>query len=155
MYRGADDRWVFVAALDDATFARFSTTLTGRADADVASIETAFATRPARDWWSELDESGVPAEVVDESFCRTLLDDPHARAVGLVSETWAPGVGRFEDPGLLIEFSETPGAVPRGPCLCGEHTRELLREHGYADDEIDALAAEGAVLDAPVERVPA
>jgi len=155
MYRGADDRWVFVAALDDATFARFSTTLTGRADADVASIETAFAARRARDWWSELDESGVPAEVVDESFCRTLLDDPHARAVGLVSETWAPGVGRFEDPGLLIEFSETPGAVPRRPCLCGEHTRELLREHGYADDEIDALAAEGAVLDAPVERVPA
>jgi crotonobetainyl-CoA:carnitine CoA-transferase CaiB-like acyl-CoA transferase len=153
MYRGDDDVWVFVAALDDATFATFSTTVTGRADAEVAALETAFAGRPARDWWAALDAAGVPAEVVDEHFCQTLLDDAHARAAGLVSEAWAPGVGRFEDPGLLIEFSETPGGVPRGPCQCGEHTRELLREHGYTDDEIDALAAEGAVLDAAVDRV--
>jgi crotonobetainyl-CoA:carnitine CoA-transferase CaiB-like acyl-CoA transferase len=153
MYRGADDAWVFVAALDDATFATFSTLLTGRAEADVAALEAAFASRPALDWWTELDAAGIPAEVVDERFCRALLDDPHARAIGLVSETWAPGVGRFEDPGLLIEFSETPGAVPRGPCQCGEHTRELMREHGYSDDEVDALAAAGAVLDAPVERL--
>ena len=83
--------------------------------------------------------------------CRLRRSIRAARAVGLVSETWAPGVGRFEDPGLLIDFSETPGAVPRGPCLCGEHTRELLREHGYSDDEIDALVADGAVLDAPVD----
>jgi crotonobetainyl-CoA:carnitine CoA-transferase CaiB-like acyl-CoA transferase len=66
-----------------------------------------------------------------------------------VSETHAEGVGRFEDPGLLVELSETPGVILRGPCLCGEHTRELLREQGFTDAEVDALAAEGAVLDAP------
>jgi crotonobetainyl-CoA:carnitine CoA-transferase CaiB-like acyl-CoA transferase len=27
----------------------------------------------------------------------------------------------------------------------GQHTREVMREAGYGDDEIDALAAEGAV----------
>jgi crotonobetainyl-CoA:carnitine CoA-transferase CaiB-like acyl-CoA transferase len=152
MYRGADDRWVFVAALDDATRAAFAGCLTGIADGDLdeAALEAAFATRPAAEWWAALDAAGVPAEVVDEAFCRTLFDDPAARASALVVETWAPGVGRFEDPGLLVDFSETPGVVSRGPCLCGEHTRELLREHGYADNEIDALAAAGAVLDAPV-----
>jgi crotonobetainyl-CoA:carnitine CoA-transferase CaiB-like acyl-CoA transferase len=35
--------------------------------------------------------------------------------------------------------------------MCGEHTRQVLREHGYTDDEVDALATAGAVLDAPVE----
>ena len=37
--------------------------------------------------------------------------------------------------------------VSRGPCLCGEHTREILLELGYTDAEIDALAAERVVLD--------
>ena len=29
--------------------------------------------------------------------------------------------------------------------MLGEHTRELLREYGYDDAEIDALVAEGVV----------
>ena len=152
MFRCADDRWVFVVAPDDPTRAALRSTLTGVADADTAALETAFATRPAGAWCAALDAIGVPAEVVDEEFCRALFDDADARALGLVAETWAPGVGRFEDPGLLIDFSETPGVVQRGPCLCGEHTREILAELGYDDDDVDALAADGAVLDAPVRR---
>ena len=61
---------------------------------------------------------------------------------------------RFEDPGLLVRFSETPGVVQRGPSMCGEHSRDLLVELGYADGEIDAFVAAGAVLDAPVVRQP-
>ena len=59
--------------------------------------------------------------------------------------THAGNVGRFEDPGLLIDFSGTPGVVRRGPCLCGEHTREILGELGYTDEQIDALAADRVV----------
>jgi crotonobetainyl-CoA:carnitine CoA-transferase CaiB-like acyl-CoA transferase len=29
--------------------------------------------------------------------------------------------------------------------MLGEHTRELLREYGYADVEIDAFVADGVV----------
>jgi crotonobetainyl-CoA:carnitine CoA-transferase CaiB-like acyl-CoA transferase len=61
-------------------------------------------------------------------------------------------VGRFEDPGLLVTLGDTPGIVQRGPSMCGEHTRELLLEYGYTSAEIDALADEKAVLDAPVTR---
>ena len=93
-----------------------------------------------------------------------LLGTPHLDPQAVASGIWngfvvGPGTAvrgvELLLPGRLIEFSDTPGAVPRGPCLCGEHTRELLREHGYSDAEIDALAADGAVLDAPVDRVPA
>jgi len=155
MFRCADDRWVFVVAPDAGARAALRTTVAGAADAAVDALEAGFATRPAAEWFAALDAAGVPAEVVDEGFCRTLFDDPHARAQGLIAETWADGVGRFEDPGLLIDLSETPGVIQRGPCLCGEHTRELLRELGYSDAEVDTLAAEGAVLDAPVDRPPA
>jgi crotonobetainyl-CoA:carnitine CoA-transferase CaiB-like acyl-CoA transferase len=129
MYETADDRWIFVDAL-----------------------EHAFRGASADDWSGRLDAAAVPAEIVDEEFCRKLFDDPHARADQLVVETWAGGVGRFEDPGLLVTFGDTPGVVPGGPCRCGEHTRELLFELGYTADDVDRLAASRAVLDAPVER---
>src|SRR5262249_5698274 len=104
--------------------------------------------QPAAHWFAALDAAGVPAEIVDEGFCRTLFDDPDAVSRGLVSVTQAGSVGRFEDPGLLVDFSETPGVVPRGPCMCGEHTREILLDHGYRAADIDALVADRVVLDA-------
>jgi formyl-CoA transferase len=42
--------------------------------------------------------------------------------------------------GLPIKFSRTPGAIGRTPPRFGAHGREALREHGYTDAEIDALA---------------
>ena len=41
----------------------------------------------------------------------------------------------------------TTGALVRGAPLLGEHTREILAEHGYAAHEIETLVASGAVLD--------
>jgi crotonobetainyl-CoA:carnitine CoA-transferase CaiB-like acyl-CoA transferase len=141
------DGWVFVAAVTRAQQAALHEAL-GVAGAD--TIAGALIARPALDAFKVLDDAGVPVEVVDEAFCRDLFDDPAARARGWVATTWAGGVGRFEDPGLLIGFSATPGVVRRGPCLCGQHTREVLRELGYSDADVDALAAAGVVLDAPV-----
>ena len=152
LFRGADDRWITVVTPDATTRAALRRVADVAPDADHATLTAAFTTRTAADWWSVLDAAGVPAEVVDEEFCRRLFDDPVARASGLIATTWAPGVGRFEDPGLLIDLSDTPGVVSTGPCGCGEHTRALLAELGFTTSEIDALVAARAVLDAPVER---
>jgi crotonobetainyl-CoA:carnitine CoA-transferase CaiB-like acyl-CoA transferase len=35
--------------------------------------------------------------------------------------------------------------------MVGEHGREILREAGYTDDEIGALAVEGALIDPEME----
>jgi crotonobetainyl-CoA:carnitine CoA-transferase CaiB-like acyl-CoA transferase len=35
--------------------------------------------------------------------------------------------------------------------MCGEHSREVLSDHGYSEDEVDALIADGVILDAAVE----
>ena len=147
LHECAADTWLVVAALTDAARAALDEVVGGPGER-----EAAFASRPAAEWWAVLDAAGVPAEVVDEGFCRTVFDDPWSRDHGLVAETWAPGVGRFEDPGVLVSLSETPGVVASGPCACGEHSRSLLAELGYSDEEIDALAADQAILDAPVER---
>ena len=156
LYECADDRWLFLAAVRPEHRVALMTVLCEEqaalenAEKAAAILASRFREHSAARWCGALDAAGVPAEVVDEEYCRALFDDPQARASQLVAETRAGGVGRFEDPGLLVNFSATPGVVQRGPCLCGEHTREILLEHGYTAAEIDVLAAEKAILDAPI-----
>jgi crotonobetainyl-CoA:carnitine CoA-transferase CaiB-like acyl-CoA transferase len=44
-----------------------------------------------------------------------------------------------------VKLSETPGAIRRAPPLHGEHTGEVLRDAGYAEAEIAALAKDGVI----------
>ena len=85
-----------------------------------------FAGAMAGKAFKALDDEGVPIEVVDEYFCRNLFDDPEARRLNLVSETTSSNVGRFEDPGLLVDITPSQTVVQRGPCACGEQSREIL-----------------------------
>ena len=55
-------------------------------------------------------------------------------------------LGPVKTLGTPVKFSATPGGVTRGAPLLGEHTREVLAEYGYGDDEIDALICDGAVI---------
>ena len=50
----------------------------------------------------------------------------------------------METLGLPVKFSRTPGKVRRGAPVYGEHTREILAEHGFGADEVAALLEEGA-----------
>jgi crotonobetainyl-CoA:carnitine CoA-transferase CaiB-like acyl-CoA transferase len=47
--------------------------------------------------------------------------------------------------GLPIKFSHTPGAVKSGAPLFGQHSREILAEHGYSETKIAALIEAGVV----------
>jgi crotonobetainyl-CoA:carnitine CoA-transferase CaiB-like acyl-CoA transferase len=158
LYRCGDDRWLFIAAETPEHRARLISALDrdaevlGDAAEASAALEALLREQPAAEWFTMLDAAGVPVEVVDEEFCRALFDDPEARSRQLVAETWAGGVGRFEDPGLLVNLSATPGVVQRGPCLCGEQTREILLEHRCTAAQVDELVSARVVLDAPVPR---
>jgi crotonobetainyl-CoA:carnitine CoA-transferase CaiB-like acyl-CoA transferase len=144
------DGWVFVAAVTDDHRRRLHLAL------DLPAEETGFgnevAGRSASEVFKLLDAAGVPVEIVDEAFCRDLFDDAEAKEREWVVTTHAGGVGRFEDCGRLVEFSATPPEIDRGPCLCGEHTREILRELHFDDHEIDDLVTDRVVLDNPVGR---
>ena len=148
-----DAHWeALVAALDHADLPgdeRFATRAArARHDADLgATLGRVLATKSAADWFALLDEHGVPCELSDPSFAKRFFDDPEMLATGRVITYEHPELGRFGHTGLQIDFSETPGVVWGPPPLVGEHTRAILREHGFADDEIDALVASGAVFE--------
>ena len=152
----AADRWIFLACPTDEEWATARRLLLepdevdAPGDAVAALLERSIAGRTAADVFTLLDDAGVPVEIVNENFCREIFDDPEIRAKNWIATTWAGGVGVFEDPGVLVEFSETPSSIGRGPSRCGQHTREILTGVGYSEAEIDALAADKAVLELPI-----
>jgi len=113
-------------------------------------IEAITATQPRAHWMQVLEDAGVP--------CGPILDyaevfaDPHVRARGMVQEMEHPEAGHVRVVGPAVKLSETPARLRRPSPRLGEHTAEVLREIGYSDAEIQALAASGAVTLGPVGR---
>jgi len=108
-----------------------------------AALAPLFKGRTSAEWLHRLDEAGVPAgPVLDVGQMHA---DPQALAREMIVETSHPTAGQVASIGLPIKFSETPGSVRRAAPVLGQHTREVLREHGFSDAEANQMAAEGAI----------
>jgi crotonobetainyl-CoA:carnitine CoA-transferase CaiB-like acyl-CoA transferase len=73
------------------------------------------------------------------------LEHPQTIARDMVVGLEHPQAGATKALGCPVHFSRTPTRVTRPAPMLGQHTRELLREYGYDDAAIDALAADGVV----------
>ena len=154
------DRWITVGAANQGNWLRLLDALeapelrkdprfTTNADrmrnleALTAALTPLFRRRNSAHWLSRLEQAGVPAgPVLDVAQMHA---DPQALARQMIVETEHPVAGRVKAIGLPIKFSDTPGAVRHAAPVFGQHTREVLREHGFSDSEIDELAAQGAI----------
>ena len=57
----------------------------------------------------------------------------------MMVEVEHPVLGRIKSLGSAIKLSATPADPRRRAPLLGEHTREVLGESGFSDEEIAAL----------------
>jgi len=110
-------------------------------------LEPSFRHRSGRDLFDSLDGRGVPCEIADADFSARVFDDPEMLARGLVVEQQHPKLGRFDHFGRTISFSETPERIWGPPPVVGQHTREIMSEHGYDPGEIEKLLAGEAVFE--------
>jgi crotonobetainyl-CoA:carnitine CoA-transferase CaiB-like acyl-CoA transferase len=76
---------------------------------------------------------------------RRATEDEQVRHLGLIQSYHHARAGEVQVVGSAINMSETPPAISRPAPMIGEHGRELLREVGLADAEIDALLASGDI----------
>ena len=129
-----DDRFATAASRksNDAALAQF--------------LEVEFRTRNATEWFSLLDQFGVPCEICDPNFSLGLHDDPEMISRQLVTSYNQHYVGKLEQTGLLFNLSETPGTIQGPPLVVGENTEQILRELGYETEEIASLQNDKAVM---------
>jgi crotonobetainyl-CoA:carnitine CoA-transferase CaiB-like acyl-CoA transferase len=163
LYQTADG-WVCIAAVteehwhglvealgerrvaDDPRFGDAAGRTAHRHELDEA-LEPLFRGQPSADVFAALDGNGVPCEIADPEFSLHVFDDPEMREHELLVEQQHPKLGRFEHFGTTISFSDTPGRIWGPPPVVGQHTREIMSEHGFDEDEIEKLFAAAAVFE--------
>lgn len=108
-------------------------------EAELAEI---FKQRSTTEWMETLVEAGVPAAPVQG--VADALDNPQIRARGVVTELENDGteIPVIEHP---LNFEHARSGFESPPPGLGQHTREILREAGYDEDDIDRLQADGAL----------
>jgi crotonobetainyl-CoA:carnitine CoA-transferase CaiB-like acyl-CoA transferase len=109
----------------------------------VETLTGYFRQRTTKEWLDGFAGVGVPAGPV--LSIGEMLEDPQTLARHMVVEAEHAALGPVRTLGLPIKFSATPGGVARGAPLLGEHSRAILREHGWDERGIEALIAAGAV----------
>ena len=159
-FRTADDRWVGIFARDGRddfdhllrvlelpdlkVDPRFSTPIARNKHGSelVAALDQGFAHLTL----AELGPRLTAADIVwgPLNAPRDAVAEPFLEAAGcFVDITDADGV-RYRQPASPARFPGTDDSPKRPAPRLGQHTREVLAEVGYAEDEIDRLIADGA-----------
>lgn len=154
VYETKDGRYVAIASFEPKFFAALCEVM-GRPDFiplqnDSARhpeirehLETMFLQKTRDEWFEELrfkDVCIAPVLMLDEA-----LNDEHNRAREMVVEVDDPRVGRVEQIGIGIKFSDTPGRVRKTGPHAGEQTDAVLDRLGYSADAVAALRERGVV----------
>ncbi len=106
-------------------------------------IEAELARATVATWCERFEAAGVPAGPVNSAG--QALEHPQCRAVGMVIDVPDGSGGMGRGIGSPLTMNGRAEAATSPAPRVGEHSREVLREAGLPDDEIDTLIASGVV----------
>jgi crotonobetainyl-CoA:carnitine CoA-transferase CaiB-like acyl-CoA transferase len=111
-------------------------------DAVYGFVADEMTRRTTGEWLAALERADIPVQRMNS--LEDIMRDPHLAAIGYFRPIEHPSEGTLVSMKVPSEWSETAPDVRRHAPRLGEHTREVLREAGYSDAQIDDMASSGA-----------
>lgn len=116
-------------------------------------LEDRLVTRTREQWTQLLLEADIPAGPINDMA--DVFADPQVRHCALVEQVEHAELGTLRQVGSPISLDGAKGrSIRRAPPVLGQHTFEVLREFGYGEQDLRALAAGGAIVQAGHEAAP-
>lgn len=161
LYETADG-WITIAATTDGEWDRLvaATAELGELGADIrfrnaslrrehngaleAALAGIFSSRSAREWEQTMLPLGVPLVEVNTGAAEHIIIGDLGIEHGWVARVESPIVGEYPRLAPYQQFSRSTTVALPGNTK-GQHTRSVLAQAGYSEDEILAFAAQGLV----------
>lgn len=109
----------------------------------VADFDALFATRDQMDWVEYLCSFGLPVAPVQDYG--QVAEDPQVIANDYVVPFELSDGTKTRIVGPGVQLAASPGSIRHRAPEFGEHTEEVLLEHGFSWEEIAALGKAGAI----------
>jgi crotonobetainyl-CoA:carnitine CoA-transferase CaiB-like acyl-CoA transferase len=111
-------------------------------DAVYGFVADEMTKKTTAEWLAVLERADIPVQRMNS--LEDIMRDPHLKAIGYFRPVEHPSEGTLVSMKVPSEWSGTRPEYRRHAPRLGEHTREVLREAGYTDAQIDDLARSGA-----------
>src|SRR5882724_825489 len=160
-FKCRDGQWVFIAGandrfwqrlapalglahmVEDPRFAKNIERVKHRHELESA-LEAAIGKQDREPLLKILEEAGVPATPVNN--VEQVMQDPQTAARQMIERVVHPRLGEIPVVGTPVKFSRMKAGVRRPAPLLGEHTDEILAEHGYTPEDIRAFRAKKVIV---------
>ncbi|WKA28195.1 CaiB/BaiF CoA transferase family protein [Bradyrhizobium roseum] len=100
-------------------------------------------TRTTAEW----EELLLRIDVPHAAFAKIteIAEQPHLKAVGMITTLDHPSEGKIRQARPSARFSDTPAEIRRMPPRLGEHSRAILREAGFTEEDVASMIERKAV----------